>query len=182
MGEEYGETAPFQYFTSHSDRDLIQAVRAGRREEFAAFRWQGEPQDPQSESTFAACLLNWDLRRQSRHRELLAFYRELLRLRRTLPALQRIDKSGSHAEIAQGSEVLVLHRDHSRQAVTAVFNLGPKVARFAFPTDLDSWTLLLDSSDVRFGGPGKSLSSTISEPTEEHLRLGEYQMGLFVRA
>jgi maltooligosyltrehalose trehalohydrolase len=182
MGEEYAETAPFQYFTSHSDQGLIQAVRAGRREEFAAFRWKGEPPDPQSESTFAACLLNWGLRGQSPHRELLAFYRALLSLRRTLPALQRIDKNASHAEIGEGSEVLVLHRKHSRQPVTAVFNLGPRVARVAFPADLGSWTLLLDSSDIRFGGQGKSLSSTISEPAETHLRLGEYQMGLFVRA
>jgi len=182
MGEEYGETAPFQYFTSHSDHNLIEAVRRGRGEEFAAFRWKGEPQDPQSESTFAACLLNWELRGQSPHRELLAFYRELLSLRSTLPALQRIDKNASHAEIGEGSEVLVLHRKHSRHPVTAVFNLGPKVERFAFPAGSGSWTLLLDSSDIRFGGQGKSLPSTISEPVETHLRLGDYQMGLFVRA
>ncbi len=181
MGEEYGETAPFLYFTSHSDHGLIEAVRAGRAAEFAAFPWQGEAPDPQLESTFEACRLNWKLRGQSRHRELLAFYRELLRLRRTLPALQRIDKSASHAEIAQGSDALVLHRKHSRHPVTAVFNLGPKVARVAFPAD-SGWTLLLDSSDIRFGGQGKSLSSTISEPGETHLRLGDYQMGLFVRA
>ena len=180
MGEEYAETAPFQYFTSHSDHDLIEAVRAGRAAEFGAFRWKGEPPDPQSESTFAACLLNWELRGQSPHRELLAFYRELLSLRRTLPALQRIDKNASHAEI--GSEVLVLHRKHSRHPVTAVFNLGSKVARFDFPADPGIWTLLLDSSDIRFGGPGKSLPSTISEPGETHLSLGDYQMGLFVRA
>jgi len=181
MGEEYAETAPFLYFTSHSDRDLVQAVRAGRREEFAAFRWKGEPPDPQSESTFGTCVLNWDLREQARHRELLAFYRELLNLRRTLPALQRIDKNASYAEIAQGSDALVLHRKHSNHPVTAVFNLGPRVAHVAFPGD-SGWTLLLDSSDIRFGGQGKSLSSTISEPGETHLRLGEYQMGLFVRA
>ncbi len=35
MGEEYGETAPFQYFVSHGDPDLVEAVRQGRREEFA---------------------------------------------------------------------------------------------------------------------------------------------------
>ena len=40
MGEEYGETAPFQYFTSHGDPELVEAVRRGRREEFAAFGWE----------------------------------------------------------------------------------------------------------------------------------------------
>jgi maltooligosyltrehalose trehalohydrolase len=47
MGEEYGETAPFPYFISHSDADLVEAVRRGRREEFAAFGWSQEPPDPQ---------------------------------------------------------------------------------------------------------------------------------------
>lgn len=52
MGEEYGEKSPFQYFVSHSDEDLIEAVRNGRREEFASFQWEGEIPDPQAESTF----------------------------------------------------------------------------------------------------------------------------------
>ena len=41
MGEEYGETAPFPYFISHSDPNLIEAVRQGRRDEFKAFGWSG---------------------------------------------------------------------------------------------------------------------------------------------
>jgi len=52
MGEEYGETAPFPYFVSHSDEHLVEAVRRGRREEFAAFADQGTPPDPQDEATF----------------------------------------------------------------------------------------------------------------------------------
>ena len=47
MGEEYGERAPFLYFVSHSDPDLVEAVRTGRREEFASFGWAGEVPDPQ---------------------------------------------------------------------------------------------------------------------------------------
>src|SRR5437667_2761407 len=52
MGEEYSETAPFQYFTSHLDASLVEAVRRGRREEFAAFGWEGTVPDPQDEGTF----------------------------------------------------------------------------------------------------------------------------------
>ena len=52
MGEEYGEEIPFLYFISHSDSDLIKAVREGRREEFKDFRWEGEPPDPQSINAF----------------------------------------------------------------------------------------------------------------------------------
>ena len=52
MGEEYGETAPFQYFSHFSDEQLVEAVREGRRREFAAFAWQGEVPDPHDEATF----------------------------------------------------------------------------------------------------------------------------------
>ena len=82
MGEEYGETAPFQYFVSHSDPDLIAATRKGRQEEFAAFGWQGDVPDPQDEATFLKSKLNHELACDSRHQVLKEFYRELIRLRR----------------------------------------------------------------------------------------------------
>jgi maltooligosyltrehalose trehalohydrolase len=58
MGEEYAETAPFQFFISHTDPDLVRAVREGRKEEFARFEWNQEPPDPQDEATFLRCKLN----------------------------------------------------------------------------------------------------------------------------
>ncbi|NJK33979.1 MAG: malto-oligosyltrehalose trehalohydrolase [Oscillatoriales cyanobacterium SM2_2_1] len=61
MGEEYGETAPFLYFTSHSDPQLIANVRAGRQREFADFHWEGEPPDPQDPDTYQRSKLNWEL-------------------------------------------------------------------------------------------------------------------------
>jgi maltooligosyltrehalose trehalohydrolase len=181
MGEEYGESAMFQYFTSHTDTDLVAAVQKGRREEFAAFGWNGEPPDPQSETTFAACILNWHLRDQSPHRELLDFYRELLRLRRTLPALQRLDKAATHAEMIDGTDVLALHRRHSRHPLVGLFNLGSTVARIPFPDAFGAWGIVLDSSEVRFGGPGVTLVSSIPNPAETHLTLGAYQTCVFVR-
>ena len=54
MGEEYGETAPFPFFISHSDPDLIEAVRKGRRAEWPSEEGQDEPPDPQDEKTFTA--------------------------------------------------------------------------------------------------------------------------------
>lgn len=49
---EHGEAAPFPYFVSHSDPELIEAVRRGRHEEFRSFQWKREPPDPQAEATF----------------------------------------------------------------------------------------------------------------------------------
>ena len=90
MGQEYGETAPFAYFTSHSDPGLGEAVREGRRAEFAAFGWSPEAiPDPQDPATFRAATLRWESREKEPHLRLLELHRDLLRLRRRLPALAR---------------------------------------------------------------------------------------------
>ena len=54
MGEEYGETAPFQFFTDHDDPAIATATREGRRKEFAKFAaFAGEDvPDPQALATF----------------------------------------------------------------------------------------------------------------------------------
>src|SRR5204863_7341167 len=87
MGEEYGEEAPFLYFISHGDPDLIEAVRRGRKEEFREFQWQGELSDPQSEETFLRSRISWEHREKGRHRTLLELYRTLIRLRKEIPVL-----------------------------------------------------------------------------------------------
>src|SRR5205823_14156028 len=72
MGEEYGELAPFNYFVSHTDPGLVEKVRRGRREEFAAFGWTQEPPDPQDEFTFLASKLEHGLKAKEPHRSLAA--------------------------------------------------------------------------------------------------------------
>jgi maltooligosyltrehalose trehalohydrolase len=86
QGEEWGSTSPFLYVTDHDDPELAEAVRQGRRAEFAAFGWDPEQiPDPQSPDSFAASVLDWDSRLQPPHSELLTWYRRLLRLRREHP-------------------------------------------------------------------------------------------------
>jgi maltooligosyltrehalose trehalohydrolase len=88
QGEEWGATAPFQYFTDHEDLELGQAVTQGRREEFAAFGWNPEAvPDPQAQETFERSKLDWDEREREPHVSLLDWHRRLIRLRREVPAL-----------------------------------------------------------------------------------------------
>jgi maltooligosyltrehalose trehalohydrolase len=82
MGEEYGETAPFQFFTDHDDPAIAKATREGRRKEFAKFSsFRGEVPDPQDEATF----LRSKLDPEAGDAELRSFYAELIALRRSLP-------------------------------------------------------------------------------------------------
>jgi maltooligosyltrehalose trehalohydrolase len=80
MGEEYGELAPFQYFTAHIDPDIAEATRTGRRAEFASFAdFGGEIPDPEDLATFSRSKL-------TRHADpgLDRLYRQLITTRRTL--------------------------------------------------------------------------------------------------
>jgi maltooligosyltrehalose trehalohydrolase len=79
MGEEYGETRPFQYFTSHGDPALAKAVSEGRRAEFIAKAGGEDIPDPQEPATFERSRLSH--RRDGDHGALRRVYRELLRTR-----------------------------------------------------------------------------------------------------
>ncbi|PYQ59477.1 MAG: malto-oligosyltrehalose trehalohydrolase [Acidobacteria bacterium] len=126
MGEDYGETAPFLYFVSHSDPDLIQAVRAGRKEEFAAFGWREEPPDPQAEETFERSRLRQDLLTEGRHAVLHDFYKELIRLRKSVPALARLSKREVEVTMLEGDEVILVKREGE---VGVAFNFAREVRR-----------------------------------------------------
>lgn len=129
MGEEYGETAPFQYFTSHSDADLIEAVRKGRREEFDDFIWEGEPPDPHDEETFRRSKLNASLREKDEHASMWRLYRTLLALRRETPALRNLDLGAieTHADDELG--VLLVRRGD----VLLAFNFADAVRTVPLP-------------------------------------------------
>ena len=130
MGEEYGETAPWQYFTSHGDADLIEAVRRGRREEFDDFDWEGEPPDPHDEATFLRSKLRWDRPDES----LRALYRDLLRLRREHPALRSLDLDAVRTEANDETGVLIVRRGD----VTVVFNFSDQ-ERVAAGVRVGAW-------------------------------------------
>jgi maltooligosyltrehalose trehalohydrolase len=122
MGEEWGARTPWCYFTSHPEEDLATAVRAGRREEFAAFGWDPRSiPDPQDPATFAASILDWREPDTEEGAGLLRWYRELLRLRRTVPALGGGTLDGCDAHWDEDARWILLQRS---EIVVAV-NLAP---------------------------------------------------------
>jgi maltooligosyltrehalose trehalohydrolase len=88
QGEEWAASSPFQYFADHDDPDLARLVSAGRKKEFAAFGWNPESiPDPEKPETFQRSKLNWQERAETEHAEMLAWYRNLIQLRRSTPDL-----------------------------------------------------------------------------------------------
>ena len=89
QGEEWGAATPFQYFTNHQDAKLGDAVRQGRRREFAAFGWHpDEIPDPQARETFERSKLNWAEVTAGDHAELMNWHVQLIRLRQSEPSLR----------------------------------------------------------------------------------------------
>ncbi len=111
QGEEYGEVAPFLYFTDHDDPEIARAVREGRRREFASFGSFGgdELPDPQALETFTASRIH----PESGSAELRAFYRRLLSLREELPAeiATEADEQARTLRVRRGSFELVADFD-----------------------------------------------------------------------
>ena len=154
MGEEYAEPAPFQYFVSHSDPTLIEAVRRGRRSEFAAFAWQDEPPDPQDEETFRRSALHLELREHAAHRVLYRFYQELIGLRKTQPALQLLSKDHMEVFALASRRVLCFWRWVARDAAWVVCNFSDASVTAALPAPRGHWHKVLDSRDRQWQSAG----------------------------
>ena len=154
MGQEYGEVAPFLYFVSHSDPHLVDAVRRGRREEFAAFAWQGEVPDPQTEETFRRSTLDHARAATAPHRQLRAFYEAVLRLRREVPALATLDKARCEARCLEAGRTLIVRRWAGASEVVVALCFAPAPVTVAVPVTPGRWRCLLDSAATRWAGPG----------------------------
>jgi maltooligosyltrehalose trehalohydrolase len=115
MGEEWGAATPWQYFTDHTDPGLAKAVAEGRRAEFAAHGWgPADIPDPQDEATFQRSKLDWSEPGRAPHAEVLAWYRELIALRRARPELTdpRLGRVG--VEFDDAARWLVIRRGRLR--------------------------------------------------------------------
>ncbi len=164
MGEEYGATQPFPFFTSHGDPDLIAAVRAGRQAEFAAFAWQGIAPDPQDEATFQAAKLDPAEAQAGWHAGLRALYAELLRLRRALPALRHLSKDDQVVLGFAGQRMITLRRWHQDQEILALLHFGTETVTAHLPLPPGPWRTLLASADARWHDPAQPQAATDFPP------------------
>ncbi len=122
MGEEWGASTPWQFFSHFPDADLRDAVRIGRTEEFAEHGWgAADVPDPNAESTFTDSRLDWAESTREPHAHLLRLHRELIRLRRAHPELTDPWLDRLQVTVDESARTVVLHRGTLR----VVVNLGP---------------------------------------------------------
>jgi maltooligosyltrehalose trehalohydrolase len=170
MGEEYGEQAPFPFFISHGDRGLIERIRQGRKKEFAAFEWHGEPPDPQDEQTFYGARLHIEQARHGRGKALHEWHRELLRLRRAHAAL-RPDREAMEVSFNEAEALLCVRRRSGTGNMVLVFHFGTTPADLKVVFEAGPWRKMLDSADGRWLGPGATATEQVRGPTDVQLTL-----------
>ncbi|TDP91801.1 malto-oligosyltrehalose trehalohydrolase [Labedaea rhizosphaerae] len=135
MGEEWAAGTPWQFFASFPDPQLAEAVRTGRRREFARHGWgEADVPDPMDHATVERSRLDWSEVDTPGHAEMLELYRTLIRLRREHPELAdpRLDLFA----VDEVDGALVLYRGNLRLAA----NLGTTEAVLDLPGEtLLSW-------------------------------------------
>ncbi|MFH9551502.1 malto-oligosyltrehalose trehalohydrolase [Streptomyces sp. NPDC017435] len=135
MGEEWAAGTPWQYFTDHTDPELAEAVRRGRRREFAAHGWAEEDvPDPQDPATRERSCLDWSEPEREPHARVLAWYRELIALRHATADLTDPDLADIKVAYDTQARWLAFRRGDVRVAVNlgkapAAIPLGPRPAR-----------------------------------------------------
>ena len=162
MGEEYGESAPFPYFVSHGDAELVESIRCGRREEFTAFAHQGSPPDPQSEATFLSAKLDQEQRQRSEHRSIFDFYRELIQLRKECVPLARLSRDNLQIVACEEEQVLAIIRGADDGQVLCLLNYSDQIRVIRPPLAAGTMSVLLDSTGRL--QPGNSVTVYTTRP------------------
>jgi len=178
MGEEYGEDNPFLYFVSFLDENLNAAVRKGRSEEFSDFNWDDEIPDPHSEKTFTDSKLDWEKIKGNNHKSLLAFYKDIIRKRKTIPALTNYDKRDTNTGSYEELKIVTMERNRNSSRIFALLSFNEKkiTTEFRFPSGV--WKKIIDSSEKTWNGPGSTMPERLDDTVNE-ITIPEYHFSMY---
>lgn len=144
QGEEWASSSPFQYFADHADPQLRRSVSQGRTREFAAFGWNpAQIPDPEKPETFQNSKLHWNELDENEHAEMLSWYRALIGLRQSEPALMKAEPGATRVTYDEAARWLRADRG----AICVFCNLGQQISSHSI--ELDRKLLLGSSPGIR---------------------------------
>jgi len=166
MGQEWGASSPFLYFTDHQE-ELGKEITKGRAREFAAFLEKihregrsDELPDPQAESTFLRSKLQWDEIADPKHSKILLLYKELLQLRATSAPILKRTRDTVRVHTLGNGLIGLGFQDTFHSGLVVLINLDGE-HRWEMGDDpflqLASgwvWRPFLSTNEPRFGGDG----------------------------
>jgi maltooligosyltrehalose trehalohydrolase len=180
MGQEYGETSPFHYFASFGDPGLAEAVREGRKREFAAFAGARHFPDPNDPLTFEQSKLNWGRLQLSENCGILRLYVDLIALRRRLPCITNCRKDLTRVSFSEPLKWLVMERaDSSKSRALLVCNFAASAQSIPVTFGGTSWLLELWTGAEIYSGPGNQTAPPAIVNNVESLYLGGSQAALY---
>jgi maltooligosyltrehalose trehalohydrolase len=162
MGEEYAEKAPFNYFISHGDRDLVEAVRKGRREEFRSFGWNGQIPDPEDISTFTASKIDISGKDSDNGGSMFALYRELISIRKRMYNIEELRRKDITVIDEADNKLFSVSFPGKKGLLCSIFNFSKRDLTYRKAVAPGTMKRILDSSDVKWGGPGSSAEGEIN--------------------
>jgi maltooligosyltrehalose trehalohydrolase len=160
MGEEYGESNPFLYFSSHPEPELAEAVRSGRRAEFDAFSAFADVEvpDPQARSTFEASVLDRAAAQTDEGRARLRLWTDVLALRRSLPALATGNRKLVRSLLVRPHEIAVLRDDPAGFAPVIVVANAQATTSSVLLEVAGGWACRWACTDAAYGGDGSTVT------------------------
>ena len=168
MGQEYGETNPFPFFSNFQHAELVEAVREGRKKEFASFGWTEQVPDPFDPATRDSAVLSWDWS-SPRRAGLRQLYQDLLSLRRVSPVLRdfRLPAARLIGDPAT-SRLMQVVRTADAGELTILFNLGadPAAVPGSQTASPPSWR----SEQIRYGA---------AEDASDPAHLASWEVAIF---
>lgn len=151
MGEEWGARQPFLYFVSHSDKELVEAVREGRKKEFSDFHGEQEMPDPQATETFDRCILDWDEKERDGHQHLLRYYKALIAFRRTNQVLRKAKREDLRVAYDADKETILLTLSHENETLYCLLNFSASTQQIDIGEGI-SGHKIFDTNDQLWGG------------------------------
>lgn len=110
MGQEWGTTTPFYFFTDFSDPDLQNAVKNGRLQEYSAHGISEGFRDPGTLETFQDSTLDWVWEYNDKNSEIFDHYKKLIALRKEHPALNNCKKTLTHVKYSEENQWMIIER------------------------------------------------------------------------
>ncbi|WP_286895417.1 MULTISPECIES: malto-oligosyltrehalose trehalohydrolase [Sphingobacterium] len=145
MGEEWGTARPFPYFISHSDPELVELVREGRKREFEDFLTDHEVPDPQDETIFRQAVLDWDELNRLPYQQQLSYYKSLIAFRKSNPLLKNMQRSDIRTECLCDKKVLSIYVEQKERQMIILMNFSAHLQHVNLPAAVQ-WTLSFDTN------------------------------------
>jgi maltooligosyltrehalose trehalohydrolase len=157
MGEEYGENAPFLFFTDFTSKTLGKSVKTGRKRELKENGWIGVSSDPQNPATFMRSKINWQERTKGKGKKMLEYYKNLIDQRKIFINSDPNKQLRTHFFRSKDELLLVIQKQTSDYNLVTIHNFGNRECSYRFPCKEGSYFKVLDSADTDWFGPGSEL-------------------------